>query len=129
VDREGLAREGRRRQALEALEFERARGTALQERLEMFVTEIDGPAVDEAIFAGMSADEAAVVRAELQPSEPVPFELDEDEEGESPEDEIPREPDDVLHAAEIERLQREINLSRERQRAFERYLVLLDGDR
>ena len=122
MDREGLAREGRRRQALEALEFERARGTALQERLEMFVTEIDGPAVDEAIFAGMSADEAAVVRAELQPSEPVPFELDDDDGAESPEDELQnaREPDDVLHAAEIERLQREINLSRERQRAFER---------
>ena len=95
----------------------------------MFVTEIDGPAVDEAIFAGMGAGEAAVVRAELQPFEPVPIELDEDEEGESPEDEIAREPDDVLHAAEIERLQREINLSRERQRAFERYLVLLDGER
>jgi len=93
----------------------------------MFVTEIDGPAVDEAIFAGMSADEAAVVRAELQPFEPVPIELDEDE-GESPEDDVAREPDDVLHAAEIERLQREINLSRERQRAFERYLVLLDGE-
>ena len=134
MDREGLAREGRRRQALEALEFERARGTALQERLEMFVTEIDGPAVDEAIFAGMSADEAAVVRAELQASEPVPIEQDEDEEGESPEGQpveegVAREPDDVLHAAEIERLQREINLSRERQRAFERYLVLLEGDR
>jgi hypothetical protein len=127
VDREGLAREGRRRQAHEALEFERARETALRERLEMFVTEIDGPAVDEAIFAGMNADEAAVVRAELQPFEPVPIDLDEGEEGESDEDEIAREPDEVLHAAEIERLQREISLSRERQRAFERYLELLDG--
>jgi hypothetical protein len=128
VDREGLAREGRRRQALEALEFERARGTALQERLEMFVTEIDGPAVDEAIFASMGADEAAVVRAELQPFEPPPIELDADEEGESIEDAVAREPDEVLHAAEIERLQREIGLSRERQRAFERYLELLDGE-
>ena len=68
-----------------------------------------------------------MVRAELQPSKPVQLELDEDEEGDAPEDEVAREPDDVLHAAEIERLQREINLSRERQRAFERYLVLLDG--
>jgi hypothetical protein len=121
VDREGLAREGRRRQALEALEFERARGTALQERLETFVTEIDGPAVDEPIFARMGADEAAMVRAELQPFEPEPIELDEGEEEDS------REPDEVLQAAEIERLQREISESRERQRAFERYLELLDG--
>ncbi len=88
----------------------------------MFVTEIDGPAVDKTIFASMGADEAAVVRAELQPFELEPSELDEGEE------EVAREPDEVLHAAEIERLQREISGSRERQRAFERYLELLDGE-
>ena len=93
----------------------------------MFVTEIDGPAVDEAIFAGMDADEAAVVRAELQPFEPEPIELDADEEGEPDEDEFASEPEDALQAAEIERLEREISLSRGRQRAFERYLELLDG--
>jgi hypothetical protein len=123
VNREELAREGRRRQALEALEFERARGTALQERLEMFVTEIDGPAVDEAVFAAMTAEDAAVVRAELQESEPIPPDLEEPGEGEPLEDEA--EPVEALHAAEIDRLLREIVSSKQRERAFERYLELL----
>jgi hypothetical protein len=130
VNREALAREGRRRQALEVLEFERARGTALRERLEMFVTEIDGPAVDETVFASMSPEDVAVVRAELQPVEPVPpDEPDETYDGEprEGEPEPDAEPVEVLHAAELDRLQREIAASQERQRAFERYLELLDG--
>jgi hypothetical protein len=122
MDREGLAREGRRRQALEALEFERARGAALRERLEIFVTEIDGPAVDAAIFAAMTAEEAQVVRAELQPIDPEPIPPDEPEEP----DAEPAEPDEVLQEAEIERLRGEISASLQRQRAFERYLELLD---
>jgi hypothetical protein len=46
VDRESIARAERRRQALEALEFERARAAALRERLESVVAELDGPAID-----------------------------------------------------------------------------------
>ena len=54
----------------------------------------------------------------------MPIDPEEPDEGESPEDEA--EPVEVLHAAEIDRLQREIASSKQRQRAFERYLQLLE---
>ena len=57
VDREAIARAERRRQALEALEFERARAAALRERLEAIVAELDGPALDAAIFARLAPED------------------------------------------------------------------------
>ncbi len=126
MDREEVARAGRRRQALEALEFERARGEALRERLEVVVTELDGAAIDEAVFAAMSPAEVEVVRPELQPAELEPDLPDEDEE--ALEDAPPLESAHDLQEAEIARLRGEVAASAERQRAFERYLQLLGGD-
>ena len=123
VDRESIARAERRRQALEALEFERARAAALRDRLEAIVVELDGPAIDAAVFAELSPEDVEIVRPELQSDEPEPEPADPleiDLEGGDPQAE---------HAAwleeEIERLQREIAGSGTRQQAFERYLEAL----
>jgi hypothetical protein len=117
VDREAIARAGRRAQALEALEFERARGAALRERLEAIVVELDGPAVDAVVFAQLTPEDVDVVRPELQPAEP---ERDEEE----PEEDAASEQRAWLEE-EIVRLQGEITASRLRERAFERYLDAL----
>jgi hypothetical protein len=121
VDRESIARAERRRQALEALEFERARAAALRERLEAVVVELDGPAIDAAIFAELSPEDVEIVRPALQSDEPEPVESFElDLEGGDPRAE---------HAAwleeEVVRLEQEIVASGRRQQAFESYLEAL----
>ena len=68
--RRALARAGRRRQVLEALEFERGRETVLVEQLEHTLAEADGAGLDEAIFAGMEPEQVEIVRGVLHgPSE------------------------------------------------------------
>src|SRR5215212_1334418 len=62
VEREAIARERRRRQATEELEFEREREAALQDQLEDVVTDHLGPGIDDRAFAAMSSEDAAVVR-------------------------------------------------------------------
>jgi hypothetical protein len=121
VDRESIARAERRRQALEAVEFERARATALRERLESIVAELDGPAIDEAVFAQLAPEDVAVVRPALRGDdlEPVEsFEIDLDE----------TETDTTTWLEEeVVRLQEEIASSERSQQAFERYLEALGG--
>jgi hypothetical protein len=119
VDREAIARTERRRQALEALEFERARAAALRERLEAIVAELDGPALDDAIFARLAPEDVEIVRAALQsdeadPAEAVDAELED-----------PREEQKAWLEEEIVRLEEEIASSDGRQQAFERYLNAL----
>ena len=106
---------------LEALEFERARAAALRSRLEAVVVELDGPAIDAAIFAELSPENVEIVRPELQSEEPEPDEsLELDLEGGDPRAE---------HAAwleeEVVRLEQEIVASGRRQQAFESYLEAL----
>ena len=122
MERGELVRAGRRRQAQEALDFERARVEALRERLEVVATELDGPALDEKIFKSMGPVDVALVRPHLQPPEPEPFELGDEEESEDGE---PPPSARELQEAEIERLRGELAASTERLRAFERYLELL----
>ena len=131
MDREELARAGRRRQALAALEFERSRAEALRDQLEQLATELDGPTVDAAVFADMRPEEVEIVRPELQPAEPEPLELEELDEGEgADEEDSPLESARAFHDAEIERLRREQSSSAERERAFASYVRLLgDGRR
>jgi hypothetical protein len=120
VDRDVIAREQRRRQALEALEFERERAAALLEQLETLVTELEAPRIDEATFARMAPEDVEVVRSTLDPAEP-----------EGPEEEWLRideeswEPDPAEREAEIARLEEEIASSRRRQEAFEHYIEAL----
>lgn len=119
MDRDAIARAQRRRQVLEALEFERDRAEALREQLEVLVTEAEAPRIDEAVFAGMAAEDVEVVRSVLQPGEQVGPEeewlpIEEEEEADPGERE-----------AEIARLEEEVASSRRRQEAFERYLEAL----
>lgn len=121
MDREAIARAGRRAQAVEALEFERARGAALRERLEAIVVELDGPAVDAAVFARLAPEDVDVVRPELQAEEPEPDETLEDELEDAASEQK------AWLEEEIVRLQAEIAASRRRAQAFERYLDALEG--
>jgi len=124
MDRQAIVRAQRRRQVTEALEFERAREEALRDRIESIVAELDGPVLDEATFAAMAPEQAAVVRTELYGEEPEPFgeewavPLDEDPEAAPP-------LDAAEHEAELSRLEEEIVASVQRQQAFEAYLEAL----
>lgn len=119
MDRGGIARERRRRQALEQLEFERDREAALRDQLEEVVTELHGAEVDEAAFGRMAPDEVEIVREAISGAE----------EGEPFEDEwLPEEPEEdsaEVAEAELARLGAELEDSRRRQRAFEAYLAVL----
>jgi hypothetical protein len=127
VDREALARAARRRQALEALEFERARADALHEQLERVAAELDGESVDERAFAALAPDEVEAVRAALHGVEPEWF-------ADEPADEAEPEPAGdgattarAEHEAELTRLEEELAASSRVQRALERYLAALGG--
>jgi hypothetical protein len=116
VDREAIARDGRRRQALEALEFERARASALRERLEAIVVELHGAAVDEAVFERMTPEDVELVRPALQAEEPEPAESLEDALENTASEQS------AWLEEEIVRLQTELVSSSRREQAFERYL-------
>lgn len=119
MDRKAIARAERRRQALEALEFERARAAALRERLGSVVAELDGPALDEAVFAQLAPEDVALVRPALQ------------SDADDPVHELEVELEDARAERtawleeEIVRLGEEIVGSGDRQLAFERYLEAL----
>jgi hypothetical protein len=128
VDRDAIARERRREEALEALEFERERETALHDQIGATVHEEERARIDREALARMDPADAELVREILGDD---PYELDdsgEDEDwsellgdldGEPP-------PDDEPSPDEIERLRGEIEGSRARQRALERFVEALD---
>ena len=127
MDRRTIARAQRRRLAVEALEFERARAEALQEQLETVVTELDGPALDEAVFATVAPDDVAIVRPALFGEEPEPVEEPEEWALDWHEATADPEPDPAEQEAEVVRLQGQLADSQRRQDALERYLAALDG--
>ncbi len=121
-----IVRANRRRQALDALEFERDREIAVLKQLGEVLTELEGSRIDQAAFARMAPEDVALVRGVLDPgSDETDDEFD--VEGllasESP-TEIRRE-----HEAERVRLEGVIADARSRQRALERYLEALGADR
>jgi hypothetical protein len=124
VDREAIARGVRRRQAEEALEFERDREEAIQQQIEISVTEVEGPLVDAAAFRSMSLEDAEIVRSELNPllydpeEGPDYFERDDLFE-------IDFDAPDDPHAEELARLREELAQCRRRQEAFKAYLAAL----
>jgi hypothetical protein len=130
VDRDVITRAQRRRQAQEALEFERSRATSLEEQVEEIVAEVEGPRIDEEAFARMAPEDAAAARAVLQPDDAPPPEddwlgLDGGPPADQPGDAEESEEDDTEE--ELARLQQEIAASRRRQEVLERYLEALDG--
>jgi hypothetical protein len=135
VDRDAHVRAARRRQALDALAFERNREAMLVGQLEDVLAEVDGARLDADLFAQMSPDDVRLVQVALgedmaaeagEEAEPEDdafgFSLDvEDDETETGE----ARPNDV--EAEIARLQDVLESSRRVQEALERYLALLAG--
>lgn len=129
VDRESIARAQRRRQATEALEFERDRASGLQEQIHILVVELEGSRIDEEAFAKMAPEEAELARSLLAPAEEPAQDAAEDEwlifGDDAPGDEEP-DPREATEE-EIARLEEEIAESRRRQQALERYIETLDG--
>jgi len=125
VDTDGIVRARRRQQALDALEFERDRETALLEQIDEVLTELDGPRIDAEAFARMEADDVELVRETLDPgyvtSEEERLEL----EGESPAESarLRREEQE----AERLRLRELVAECRRCQKALESYIQALDG--
>jgi hypothetical protein len=119
VDREEIARTVRRRQAKEVLDFEREREQTIKEQIELVIAETEGGRIDAAAFAQMSPEDAAIVKEELTPAsleESSFFERD---------DVILLDDEEDANAAELARLDDELEDCRRRLRAFEAYLDAL----
>jgi hypothetical protein len=126
VDREAIARQARRQQVQDALEFERDREKAISDQIAIAIADVEGPKIDAAVFARMSPEDAELVRAELNP---VPFAAEDGPEYVERDDFV--DLDDFgqfdAHAEELARLNEELAQSRRRKQAFEAYLAAL-GD-
>lgn len=120
MDREQIAREVRRRQAQEVLDFEREREQAIKEQIELVIAETHGGRVDAAAFGRMSAEDAEIVRTEL-----TPVALDDRGSFFERDDVILLDDEVDQHAEELARLNDELDDCRRRQRAFEAYLEAL----
>jgi hypothetical protein len=128
VEPEAIAREQRRRLAREALEFEIAREAALGDQLQETIAEVEGPAIDERVFAQMASEDVELVRAALGDEARDDFVAEGDEGDEwfvEEEDEAEIVED---RESEISRLEGEIRDSRRRQAALQRYLEALKAD-
>jgi hypothetical protein len=122
MDREAIGRASRRRLVLERLDDERNREAALVNRLEEIVTELAGPAIDQAAYAKLTAEQIAVVREAIEGREDDDYGtawLSEEIEEEVADDD---EEDGMDVEAEIARLEGEIAASRSRQEALQAYL-------
>jgi hypothetical protein len=117
VDRDALVRRARRRQALDALAFERDRAALLAEQIEEMVASLDGAQVDAAVYAQLDPDDLQLVRAALRDDDRDESELD----GDGVEDPADTQDDED----EILRLQGELDVSARVQAALERYLEVL----
>ena len=125
MDRLAVVRAERRRQASEELEAERDRAAQLREEVARLVVELEGPPLDEEIFAQLAPEDVELVRPALQDGTGV-----EETDAEWLDSEEPwrdEETERVEVEAEIVRLEEEIAASNRRQQAFERYLAAL-GD-
>ena len=119
METDAIVQELRRRQAAEALEFERGRETALREQHSEVLAELEGPRIDAAAFAQMDPADVALVREALDPDGGDWLD---------PDDETPLETERLEleeREAERQRLTGLIEECRRRQAALERYLEAL----
>jgi hypothetical protein len=125
VDTDAIVRARRREDALQALEFEQGRETALLDQVNEVLVELDGPRIDAAAFANMEPEDVELVRQALEPTQFTPEEEWLELEGEPPA-RVERLRQAELQA-EQQRLRQSIAECRRRQNALERYVVAL-GD-
>ena len=108
TDRDDAVRARRRREALDSLELERQRETALSERLDLALRDLEAWRADEAAFARMEQDDVDTLRrigfATKQPPEDARVRLEN----------------------QIAEVEAELAESRRRRRAFERYAEALE---
>lgn len=123
MDTDTVVRAHRRRQALEALEFERDREAALRGQLEEVLTELEGTRIDEAAFARMEPADVALVRETLHASQSTPEEEWPENEGGSAAEAALLQREE--REEECARLRQVIGRSRRSQAALERYLEAL----
>jgi hypothetical protein len=129
-------RASRRRQAEDALAFERDREAMLAGELEDLLAQIVGGSLDAALYALLSPEDVALVRAALaqdadELSGDDPHDADDDDTeafdfaflDDDEDDDALQDDDDP--EAEVARLQEEIDGSRQVQAALVRYLELL----
>ena len=127
MDREAVARAGRRTQAEEALAFEREREAALRDQIAALILEQEGARVDAAAFAELAPEEVELVRTALgELGADVEEAGDEDPFGEEPYVTFDDAEDDEPPVDEVARLEVEIAESRRIQAALERYVAALD---
>ena len=126
MDRDEVARAGRRAQAEEALVFERERELELRRQVADVVLEQDGDRVNAAAFAALDDEDVRRVRAALGEVDP-----DEIEEHDPLTDDVfveldfGDEPDDET-VDEVSRLELEIEECVRIQAALERFIAALD---
>ncbi len=126
VDRDAHVRAARRREALDALAFERDREAVLVEQLEDVLAVVEGARLDADLFAQMSPDEAQLVRTALgEDTDSEPEQEEEPEADDEAETDESAEDAEAEVEAEVVRLQAEIEGSRRAQAALERYLELV----
>ena len=129
MDRDAVARAGRRSQAEEALAFEREREVALHEQLASLVLEDERPRIDAEAFASLDPEDARRVREALGELDDDEHEPDVEEDPFSAELYVSFEDGDVEdedEEDEVTRLEREIEESRRTQAALERFVAALD---
>ena len=124
MDRDAVARAGRRAQAEEALAFEREREAALRDQIAALVLEEEGARVDAAAFAELPPDDVELVRSALGELADDGEEDEDDLFGDEPY--VTFEDDDEPPVDEVARLGAEIEGSQRIQAALERYIAALD---
>jgi hypothetical protein len=122
VDRDAHVHAARRRQALDALAFERDREEMLAVELEDVVAGADGKRVDAAVFAQMSSEDIRLVREAIGGDAAFVASVDRDDL-----DPIDGDAVDSELEQEIARLEDELASSRRLQAALERYLEVLSA--
>lgn len=111
---------------LDELERERGREAALRGQVEEIATDLEGAGVDEEAFAGMDAEDVDIVRRSLGAEQDFGeafAEAGDDWLAEFVEESPELDREEQL--GELARLEREIEGSRRRQQALERYLEAL----
>ena len=126
MDRDAVARAGRRAQAEEALAFERSREAALHDQIAALVLEEEGARVDAAAFAELAPEEVELVRSALGERADDGEEDEDDLFGDEPYVTFDDDQEDEPPVDEVARLGAEIAESQRVQAALERYIAALD---
>lgn len=123
MDTDAIVRAQRRQQALESLEFERDRETALLTQVNEVLAELEGPRIDALAFARMEAEDVGFVQEALGVEDAAAEEEWSDQEAPSLAEEARLEREE--QESERDRLLELLAECQRRQKALDRYLEAL----